>query len=69
MDERAVEEISPEEVRQNLEEGSSPLFIDVRRPEVYDKSSTRISGARRIQPDAIGKNLSDLPKGREIVIY
>ncbi len=69
MEEKPVPEISAEELRQQIEAGSNPLLIDVRQPNLYDRSPTHISGDRRIPPAEFETDLPDLPKDRDVVIY
>lgn len=46
-----------------------PIVLDVRREANLLESPAMISGAKRIQPEAIAEGASELPAGARVVAY
>ena len=62
----AVPRISKEDLKQRLDEGSSPVFIDARLKYPYEHSTVRLPGAIRFTGDG---PIPSLPRDRELVVY
>jgi sulfur-carrier protein adenylyltransferase/sulfurtransferase len=62
-----VPEISPEELKVELDSPEPPLLIDVRDPEEWQIS--RIEGARLIPRAQLSEKVDELTRAREIVLY
>lgn len=61
-----VSRISVKETQKGLEDGEI-LLVDVRSKTSYD--SQHIAGAVSIPEEEVGERLSELPVGKEIVLY
>ena len=63
--------ISPSAVVHLLEEGKSPLVLDVRKPSAFEASPLKIPGALYISPEAIdaGKYDLEVEANRTVVAY
>jgi len=63
--------ISPSAVIHLLEEGKSPLVLDVRKPSAFEASPLKIPGALYISPEAIdaGKYDLEVEANRTVVAY
>ena len=68
MDGRAAS-ISPQELYAQLGTASAPVLIDVRRSDAFDADDALIVGAVHRAPESVSSCLSDLPGGRQVVIY
>ena len=62
----AVPRISKEDLKQRLDDGSSPVFIDARLKYPYEHSTVRLPGAIRFTGDG---PIPPLPRDREVVVY
>ncbi len=60
-------EISPEELKQKLDDNESVLLLDVREPSEYD--IVHINGARLIPLNTLPHHVDSLPSDQEIVVY
>jgi protein-disulfide isomerase/rhodanese-related sulfurtransferase/uncharacterized membrane protein len=65
--ERQPSLVDTTQARQLFQDGSKPLFVDVRPASDYQK--TRIRGALNIPLDDMEKRWSQLPKDRSIILY
>ena len=63
----AFPEISPQELKQKLEDNESVLLLDVREPSEYD--IVYLEGARLIPLNTLPQNIDSLPSDQEIVVY
>jgi len=61
-----VPRITKEALKQLLDSGSSPVFVDARLKYPYEHSTVRLPGALRFTSDA---PLPSLPRDRDIVVY
>ncbi len=61
------DQIDPTEVKAKLDRGDDFTFIDVREPHEYQIA--RIPGATLLPLGELGKRLSELPTGRELVVH
>ena len=60
-------EISPQELKQKLDDNESVLLLDVREPSEYD--IVHLEGARLIPLNTLPHHIDDLPSDQEIVVY
>ncbi len=63
----SLPEISPQELKQKLDENGSVLLLDVREPSEYD--IVHLEGARLIPLNTLPNHLDSLPSDQEIVVY
>ena len=61
-----VPRISKEDVKQRLDGGASPVFVDARLKYPYEHSTVRLPGAIRFTG---GTPAPSLPRDRDIVVY
>ena len=64
-----VPRITPEEVKDRLDQSQQILFIDTRNPKAWAQSDEIIPGAIRMLASQVGNHIAELPKGRTIVAY
>ena len=57
----ALPEISPQELKQKLEDNESVLLLDVREPSEYD--IVHLEGAQLIPLNTLPQNIDSLPSG------
>jgi rhodanese-related sulfurtransferase len=62
----AVPRITKEDLKQQLDGGTSPVLVDARLKYPYEHSTVRLPGAIRYQPDAAAPSI---PKDRDVVVY
>ena len=62
----AVPRITKEDLKQQLDGGSSPVLVDARLKYPYEHSTVRLPGAIRYPP---GGSAPSIPKDRDIVVY
>ena len=63
----SLPEISPQELKQKLDENESVLLLDVREPSEYD--IVHLEGARLIPLNTLPHHIDSLPLDQEIVVY
>ncbi len=63
----SLPEISPQELKQKLDENGSVLLLDVREPSEYD--IVHLEGARLIPLNTLPHHVDSLPSNQEIVVY
>jgi rhodanese-related sulfurtransferase len=66
----AVTRITKEDLKQKLDGGDDstrPVLLDVRLKYPFEHSTVKLPGAIRLVPNA--PQASDLPKGRDLVLY
>jgi rhodanese-related sulfurtransferase len=68
MDRHAAS-IPPQEVYAQLGTASGPVLVDVRRSDAFDADDTLIVGAVHRTPESALNWQSDLPAGRQVVVY
>ena len=61
-----VPRITKEDLKQRLDNGSSPVLVDARLKYPYEHSTVRLPGAVRFMGDG---PLPPLPRDRDIVVY
>jgi len=61
-----VPRISKEDLKQQLEGGSAPVFVDARLKYPYEHSTVRLPGAIRFTGDG---PIPSLPRDRQVVVY
>ena len=61
--------ISVEELRRFMDEGRSPLVLDVRTATGRARDPWRIAGASVLDVEALDAGLQELPRDREIILY
>jgi rhodanese-related sulfurtransferase len=64
-----IPRITPEEVKERLDQGDPILFIDTRNPTAWAQSEAIIPGAIRMLASEVGNHVAELPKGRTVVAY
>ena len=62
-----IPEISPQELKQKLDENESILLLDVREPSEYD--IVHLKDARLIPLNTLPHHVDSLPSDQEIVVY
>ena len=62
-----IPEISPQELKQKLEENETVLLLDVREPSEYD--IVHLEDARLIPLNTLPHHVDSLPSDQEIVVY
>lgn len=62
----AVPRITREDLKQRLDSGASPVFIDARLKYPYEHSTVKLPGAIRFTGNGPAP---ELPRDREIVVY
>ncbi|CAN5725175.1 molybdopterin-synthase adenylyltransferase MoeB [soil metagenome] len=65
----AVQQITPAELKQRLDNGDSLLIVDVREPFEWDIANLAPYGARLIPLDQVLDRTGELDAGSEIVVY
>lgn len=63
----SLPEISPQELKQKLDENESVFLLDVREPSEYD--IVHLEGARLVPLNTIPHHINSLPSEQEIVVY
>ncbi|MHB8842294.1 MAG: rhodanese-like domain-containing protein [Candidatus Aquicultor sp.] len=63
------ERIKKEEVKKLIDEGENPVILDVRDPEDYEHSTTKIKDSVRIPAAHVRSAINQLPKDRPIITY
>lgn len=61
--------ITVDELRKRMEAGEDFTVIDVRNPQAWAQSDSKIPEAIRLPMDEWDKNLAQIPKGRPVVAY
>ena len=62
----SVPRISKEDLKQRLDSGASPVFVDARLKYPYEHSTVRLPGAIRFTGDG---PIPSIPRDREVVVY
>ncbi len=65
----SVSAIAPDELKQMLDSGESPLIVDLRHGVDIAANPVRLPGALQMSPSAIRDGKTRLPGDREIVLY
>ena len=61
--------IRPGDLRRLMDDGQSPVVVDVRSAGARQRDPRRIPGAHTIDLDNLDAHLAVLPADREIVLY
>ena len=61
--------ISVEELRRQMDEGGTPLIVDVRSTTAQTLELRRIPGALHVPVQDAARHLSELPRDREVILY
>ncbi len=61
--------ISVEELKGLMDEGHSPIVLDVRTAGARSRDPRRIPGAEVVEASELDARLADLPREREIILY
>src|SRR5258708_9204542 len=61
--------ISPEDLYKAIGTASSPLVVDVRRPDGFDAADSQIVGAIRRLPTEVDQWRREIPADRRVVVY
>ena len=64
-----IKRITAAEVKQMMNRGEPPLFIDTRNPHDWGESDVKLPGALRIHFSDLEEHLDELPRDRLIVTY
>ena len=64
---KEIAEISPQELKQKLDENESVLLLDVREPLEYD--IVHLEDARLIPLNTLPHHIDSLPSDQEIIVY
>ena len=62
-------EVTVDTVKQHMQEGDTPQFVEVRHHRDHDWSLYKARGAVRIDDDQLERRLSEIPQNRTIVLY
>ncbi|MDR3764951.1 MAG: VTT domain-containing protein [Acidobacteriota bacterium] len=69
LQEMRMARITPEEVQGKITAGDAPVIVDLRHPLDFLASPRTLPGALRIASSQIEAHLTELPEGRDIVVY
>lgn len=58
-----------EELKRRMDAGENFTTIDVRNPQAWEQSGTKVPGAIRVPMDHWEENLPQIPKDRPVVTY
>lgn len=61
--------ITVDELRKLMDEGKSPVVVDVRTAGARERDPRRIPGALVMVPDEFDTRLAELPRDREVILY
>ena len=61
--------ITAEEMKRRINAGEEFTVIDVRNPQAWAESDTKIPGAIRVAMDELDQKLSGIPKDKPTVTY
>ncbi len=64
----AAPRFDPKALKQSLDEGAEVFLLDVRRPEELEQIGT-IKGYHHIPMDQLETRMSEIPKGRPLVVF
>lgn len=65
----SIARITPEEVRELIDEGQKPYIVDLRHPVDMLTDPRVIPGAIRMTPDELCSRQNEIPRDREIILY
>lgn len=65
----AVARVTPEEVKQKLDEGEKILILDLRSALEFDSEPYTIPGAFHLSFDELEENHQKLPRDREVILF
>ena len=61
--------VTPEQVIASLARHGPVVFIDSRNPKAWADSEVKLPAAIRVEADRVREHLSEIPRGRPIVVY
>jgi rhodanese-related sulfurtransferase len=61
--------ITVDDLRKRMEAGEDFTVIDVRNPQAWAESDSKIPRAIRIAANELDQHLSQIPKGKPVVAY
>ena len=61
--------MSVEELKRRMDAGEEFTIVDVRNPQAWEQSETKIPGAIRVPMDRWEESVSRIPKGKPVVVY
>ncbi len=61
--------VTPEELKAKINSGAEIVFLDMRSPGAYVKSTVKIKGALRIDPNHLKERVMEIPFGKQIATY
>jgi rhodanese-related sulfurtransferase len=64
-----IPRITVDELKQRMDAGEEFTLIDVRNPQAWAQSGSKMPGAIRVPIDEVEEHLSEIPKGKPIVTY
>ncbi len=64
-----VARISPEELQQKLAAGENIVVVDLRHSLEFEGDAETLPGALRMSPEEVEQRHTEIPRGREIVLY
>jgi 3-mercaptopyruvate sulfurtransferase SseA len=69
VDRAEVARITAEEVKARMDRGDALTFVDSRSHSSWETAVSMIPGAFRVPPDEIDRYISDVPKGKPVIVY
>ena len=64
-----VPRITAQELNRRMEAGEDFTIIDVRNPQAWAESDTKIPEAIRVPADKLEEQLAEIPKNKSVVAY
>lgn len=61
--------ITVQEVKERMDAGEEFTFVDVRNPQAWAESESKIPGAVRVSLKEVEAQLPEIPKDRPVVAY
>lgn len=61
--------LSPQELKQMMDDGEHPFIVDLRHPLDYLPDPRVVPTAIRMGPDDVAKRAEELPRDRDIILY
>ena len=62
-------EVTADTVKQHMQEGDIPQFVELRHHQDHDWSLFKARGAVRVDDDELEQHLAEIPHDRTIVLY
>ena len=61
--------ITVDELRKRMQAGEDFTIIDIRNPQAWAESDSKIPGAIRVPANELDQHISQIPKGKPVVAY